>query len=108
MTVSLLNEIIIPFVRSEWKTLPGSATKWATDEALDLKIGALCKIRVSAVNGAGLTAVHYTDGLLVDPTPPEVYVLHAFGLAQSHACFIHSWFFYVWIFKLNTMLYYIT
>ena len=29
-------------------------------------------IRVAAVNGAGLTAVHETDGLLVDPTPPKV------------------------------------
>ena len=42
------------------------------DETLNLKIGARYKIRISAVNGAGLTAVHYTDGLLVDPTPPEV------------------------------------
>ena len=33
-------------------------------------------MQVSAVNGAGLTAAHYTDGVLVDPTPPEVGLQH--------------------------------
>ena len=58
--------------RAHWKTVPGSATTWTTDEVLTLKIGARYKMRVSAVNGAGLTAVHYTNGVLVDPTPPKV------------------------------------
>ena len=52
--------------------MSGGATSWTTDETLTLTIGARYKMKVSAVNGAGLTTVHYTDGVLVDPTPPYV------------------------------------
>ena len=52
--------------------MSGGATTWTTDETLTLTIGARYKMKVSAVNGAGLTTVHYTDGVLVDPTPPSV------------------------------------
>ena len=58
--------------RVSWKVIPGNSLKWITDEVLSLKIGARYKMRVSAVNGAGLTAVRHTTGLIVDPTPPEV------------------------------------
>ncbi|CAH1802777.1 unnamed protein product [Owenia fusiformis] len=42
--------------------------------ATDLKLepGAIYDIRVSAVNNAGLTTVHNTDGVNVDPTPPTM------------------------------------
>ncbi|KAI0241220.1 hypothetical protein LSAT2_032838 [Lamellibrachia satsuma] len=62
---------------SRWKIVPASATAWTTDEALNLKIGAHYRMRVTAVNGAGLAAVHYTNGLLVDPTPPKMSFVHA-------------------------------
>ena len=59
------------------------------DETLNLKIGARYKIRLSAVNGAGLTAVHYTDGLLVDPTPPEVCLAYPCTFACTHTCMFY-------------------
>ena len=58
--------------RAHGKIIPGNATTWTTDESLTLKIGARYKMQVSAVNGAGLTATHYTNGVMVDPTPPQV------------------------------------
>ncbi|KAK2165039.1 hypothetical protein NP493_1368g00012 [Ridgeia piscesae] len=64
-------------ISTHWKIVPGNATTWTTDEALTLKIGALYKTQVSAVNGAGLTAAHYTNGVLVDPTPPQMIFVHA-------------------------------
>ena len=55
--------------------MQASATTWTTDEALSLKIGARYRMRVTAVNGAGLATVHYANGLLVDPTPQKVWSL---------------------------------
>ena len=55
--------------------MPASATVWTTDEALSLKISACYRMHMSAVNGAGLATVHYTIGLLVDPTPQKVWSL---------------------------------
>lgn len=48
---------------------------WTNAEPLPLKVGAYYNIRVSAINGAGLTGVHDTSGVIVDPTPPEVRML---------------------------------
>ena len=55
--------------------MPASATAWTTDEALSLKISASYRMHVTAVNGAGRATVHYTIGLLVDPTPQKVWSL---------------------------------
>ena len=63
--------------------MPASATTWTTDEALSLKIGAHYKMRVTAVNRAGLAAVHYTNGLLVDPTPPKVSLFLSYQMSLT-------------------------
>ena len=60
--------------------MPASATTWTTDEALSLKISACYRMRVTAVNGAGLATVHYTSGLLVDPTPLKVWSLSSISI----------------------------
>ncbi|KAI0236249.1 hypothetical protein LSAT2_013170 [Lamellibrachia satsuma] len=62
--------------RSRWKIVPASATTGTTDEALSVKIGARYRMRVMAVNGAGLATVHYTKSLLVDPTPSTMSFVH--------------------------------
>ncbi|XP_078660674.1 uncharacterized protein LOC144905141 [Branchiostoma floridae x Branchiostoma belcheri] len=58
-------------------TLDGEAKNWTSTEALSLNIGALYTVKVRAINAAGLTAVHETDGVLIDPTPPEILFIHA-------------------------------
>ena len=58
--------------------MPASATSWTTDVPVSLKVGARYRMRVTAVNGAGLAAVHYTNGLLVDPTPPKVWAVASY------------------------------
>ncbi|XP_019614832.1 PREDICTED: uncharacterized protein LOC109462715, partial [Branchiostoma belcheri] len=58
-------------------TLDGAAQNWTSTEALSLNIGALYTVKVHAINAAGLTAVHETDGVLIDPTPPEILFIHA-------------------------------
>ena len=63
--------------------MPASATTWMTDEALSLKIGAHYKMRMTAVNGAGLAAVHYSNGLLVDPTPPKVSLFLSYQMSPT-------------------------
>ena len=55
--------------------MQASTTTWTTDEALSLKIGACYRMHVMAVNGAGLATVHYTNGMLVDPTPQKEWSL---------------------------------
>ena len=52
-------------------TLPESQTTWVYD-ALTLRKGSHYSIQLTAVNGAGLAAVHHTTGVTVDPTPPLV------------------------------------
>ncbi|XP_070573688.1 uncharacterized protein [Ptychodera flava] len=68
---------IEPKDRNEWFTVPSSTSVWMSEDNLSLKIGGHYSIRVSAVNGAGLTTVHDTDGVIIDPSPPvmrSVYV----------------------------------
>ena len=57
---------------SSHKDLDPSITTWRTDEPLTLIPGGFYFIRIAVVNGAGLTAVHDTDGVIVDPSPPVV------------------------------------
>ncbi|XP_078620549.1 uncharacterized protein LOC144887293 isoform X2 [Branchiostoma floridae x Branchiostoma japonicum] len=57
--------------------LEGSAQNWTSNATLNLFIGALYTVRVHAINPAGLTAVHETDGVLIDPTPPLLLYVHA-------------------------------
>ncbi|XP_070572594.1 uncharacterized protein [Ptychodera flava] len=68
---------IQPQDRNEWFTVPSGTSVWMSEDNLSLQIGGHYSIRVSAVNGAGLTTVHDTDGVIIDPTPPvmrSVYV----------------------------------
>ncbi|XP_078621329.1 uncharacterized protein LOC144887805 [Branchiostoma floridae x Branchiostoma japonicum] len=58
-------------------TLGGAAQNWTSTEPLVLNIGAVYTVRVHAINAAGLTAVHETDGVIIDPTPPEILFVHA-------------------------------
>ncbi|KAI8514390.1 hypothetical protein Bbelb_087140 [Branchiostoma belcheri] len=58
-------------------TLDGAVQNWTSTEPLSLNIGALYTVKVHAINAAGLTAVHETDGVLIDPTPPEILFIHA-------------------------------
>ncbi|CAH1249045.1 SELE [Branchiostoma lanceolatum] len=58
-------------------SLDGAAQNWTSTQAITLNIGALYTIRVHAINAAGLTAVHETDGVLIDPTPPRLLYVHA-------------------------------
>ena len=57
---------------STHKELDSSLKTFATDEPLTLTPGGFYFVRVAALNGAGLTAVHDTDGVIVDPSPPVV------------------------------------
>ncbi|XP_078658229.1 uncharacterized protein LOC144903712 [Branchiostoma floridae x Branchiostoma belcheri] len=62
---------IYPAQKNEWVTVDGSADGWTNSDPLSLVPGARYSVRVSAVNGAGLTTTHDTDGVIVDPTPPS-------------------------------------
>ena len=55
------------------KILQANTTSWKTDALLTLVPGGQYYIQMAALNGAGLTAVHNTNGVTVDPTPPMVY-----------------------------------
>ncbi|XP_077992165.1 uncharacterized protein LOC144446291 [Glandiceps talaboti] len=61
---------IHPMDRNDWVSVPGTATTWTSVDTLSLRIGGHYSVRVSAVNGAGLSTVHDTDGVVLDPTPP--------------------------------------
>ncbi|KAI8485273.1 hypothetical protein Bbelb_370200 [Branchiostoma belcheri] len=56
---------------NDWVIVEGSAAEWTNSDPLSLEPGARYSVRVSAVNGAGLTTTHDTDGVIVDPTPPS-------------------------------------
>ncbi|XP_078585863.1 uncharacterized protein LOC144867674 [Branchiostoma floridae x Branchiostoma japonicum] len=62
---------IYPPQRNDWVIVEGSAAGWTNSEPLNLVPGARYSVRVAAVNGAGLTTTHDTDGVIVDPTPPS-------------------------------------
>ncbi|XP_019642103.1 PREDICTED: uncharacterized protein LOC109483513 [Branchiostoma belcheri] len=62
---------IYPAQKNKWVTVDGSADGWTNSDPLSLVPGARYSVRVSAVNGAGLTTTHDTDGVIVDPTPPS-------------------------------------
>ncbi|XP_066299087.1 uncharacterized protein [Branchiostoma lanceolatum] len=62
---------IYPVQKNEWLTVEGSAAGWTNSEPLTLVPGARYSVRVSAVNEAGLTTTHDTDGVIIDPTPPS-------------------------------------
>ncbi|XP_078573994.1 uncharacterized protein LOC144860567 isoform X3 [Branchiostoma floridae x Branchiostoma japonicum] len=62
---------IHPAQKNDWVIVEGSAAGWTNSEPLNLVPGARYSVRVSAVNRAGLTTTHDTDGVIVDPTPPS-------------------------------------
>ncbi|XP_019624877.1 PREDICTED: uncharacterized protein LOC109470382 isoform X2 [Branchiostoma belcheri] len=62
---------IYPAQKNDWVIVEGSAAGWTNSDPLSLVPGARYSVRVSAVNGAGLTTTHDTDGVIVDPTPPS-------------------------------------
>ena len=67
------NNIFVSYIYSAaHKELDSSLTTFTTDELLSLTPGGFYYVRVVALNGAGLTAVYETDGVIVDPTPPSV------------------------------------
>ena len=48
---------------------------WTSGAVLTLTNGGKYIVQVGAVNGAGLTAVRKTNGVIMDITPPQVWVL---------------------------------
>ncbi|CAH1259269.1 FAT1 [Branchiostoma lanceolatum] len=56
---------------SKNQIIPGSMVNW-TSPQLSLRPGRHYSIRVTAVNRAGLSSVHDTDGVIVDTTPPSM------------------------------------
>ncbi|XP_066289761.1 uncharacterized protein [Branchiostoma lanceolatum] len=58
--------------RGQTIELSGRQTSWTSPTQHDLLNGALYFVRVSAVNGAGATTVHETNGLVVDTSPPDM------------------------------------
>ncbi|XP_070573951.1 uncharacterized protein [Ptychodera flava] len=65
---------IFPF-SEPYETLHKTSTIWTSTEELSLKTGGHYEVRVSAVNGAGLTNVQDTNGVIVDPSPPVMRAL---------------------------------
>ncbi|CAH1268735.1 Hypp3967 [Branchiostoma lanceolatum] len=56
--------------REESVEIDGKQKTWTSPAHLNLINGALYFVRVAAVNGAGATTVHETNGLIVDTSPP--------------------------------------
>ncbi|XP_035697583.1 uncharacterized protein LOC118430698 [Branchiostoma floridae] len=52
--------------------LNGKETFWTSPASLNLLDGSLYSVRVSAVNGAGATTVHETNGVIIDTSPPDM------------------------------------
>ena len=55
-----------------WAVVDPLAQSW-TSPNLALTAGTKYTLRVVAVNGAGLSAVHHTDGVVIDDSPPKVH-----------------------------------
>ena len=55
-----------------WHELPSDDLSWSSGHTLSLITGAMYTVQIGAVNGAGLTAVRMTNGVIVDVTKPQV------------------------------------
>ncbi|KAI8510725.1 hypothetical protein Bbelb_116410, partial [Branchiostoma belcheri] len=62
--------------------IPGSMVNW-TSPQLNLRPGRHYSIRVTAVNRAGLSSVHDTDGVVLDTTPPSMVKVRVGVLASD-------------------------
>ena len=71
MRVGFIFDILVCYSGTH-RDLPASMKTFTTEEPLSLRPGGLYYVRVAAVNRAGLTAVHETDGVIVDNSPPVV------------------------------------
>ncbi|XP_078616233.1 uncharacterized protein LOC144884654 [Branchiostoma floridae x Branchiostoma japonicum] len=58
--------------REQHVEIDGRENTWASPPHLSLIDGAQYIVRVAAVNGAGATTVHETNGVIVDTSPPEM------------------------------------
>ncbi|XP_035696857.1 uncharacterized protein LOC118430254 [Branchiostoma floridae] len=58
--------------REQKAEVDGTQNTWTSPANLSLKDGAFYFVRVTAVNGAGASTVHETDGLIVDTSPPNM------------------------------------
>eukprot|EP00058_Branchiostoma_floridae_P003025 XP_002588513.1 hypothetical protein BRAFLDRAFT_79466 [Branchiostoma floridae] len=58
--------------REQKAEVDGTQNTWTSPANLSLKDGAFYFVRVTAVNGAGASTVHETDGLIVDTSPPNL------------------------------------
>ena len=60
--------------KQAWVELTPDEQSWTSGAVLTLTNGGKYIIQVGAVNGAGLTAVRKTNGVIVDITPPQVWI----------------------------------
>ncbi|CAH1258771.1 JAG1 [Branchiostoma lanceolatum] len=67
---------------SKEQIIPGSIVNW-TSPQLNLRPGRHYSIRVTAVNRAGLSSVHDTDGVVLDTTPPSMVKVRVGVLASD-------------------------
>ncbi|XP_052806221.1 uncharacterized protein LOC128235438 [Mya arenaria] len=63
---------LYPGGSGEWIVLENPKTTVFTKENLQLTLGSKYKFRFGAVNGAGLTAIFESDGVITDNTQPEL------------------------------------
>ncbi|XP_077996024.1 uncharacterized protein LOC144449371 [Glandiceps talaboti] len=62
-------------VDEDFESLAGTLFTWTSPVSLSLETGGHYSVRIAATNGAGLTNVQDTDGVIVDPSPPIMRVL---------------------------------
>ncbi|XP_078578634.1 uncharacterized protein LOC144863382 [Branchiostoma floridae x Branchiostoma japonicum] len=67
---------------SKEQIIAGSMVNW-TSPQLNLRPGRHYSIRVTAVNRAGLSSVHDTDGVVLDTTPPSMVKVRVGVLASD-------------------------
>ena len=71
-----ITRVFLPASSQAWAELPVAAgddpMTWTSGPVLSLTPGGRYLVQVGAVNGAGLTAVRKTNGVIVDITPPQV------------------------------------